>query len=89
MSYAIIVLIGGWTYVQKMYMVGIEMQDMPVPQWVPRLIVPLGFGILALRFAQVLYNILRGRDVSLLGDEAKEALKLRTDDAAHTSPNRP
>jgi C4-dicarboxylate transporter DctQ subunit len=28
--YALIVLVGGWQYVRKMYEVGIEMQDMPV-----------------------------------------------------------
>src|SRR5215207_9568286 len=33
--YAVIVTVGGWQYVRKMYDVGIEMQDLPMPQWVP------------------------------------------------------
>lgn len=73
--YAAILAAGGWTYVQKMVQIGIEMQDLPIPQWVPRLVLPLGFGVLALRFAGVLLDVLRGRTASLLGDEAEETLK--------------
>src|SRR5689334_23066382 len=36
--YAVIVLVGGWNYVSKMIDVGIDMQDLPIPQWVPRLV---------------------------------------------------
>jgi C4-dicarboxylate transporter, DctQ subunit len=77
--YAGIVVVGGWIYVQKMYDVGILMQDMPVPQWLPRAVLPLGFALLGLRFAQVLWRLIRGEDVHLLGDEAQDALKHRTD----------
>jgi C4-dicarboxylate transporter DctQ subunit len=80
--YAVIVTIGGYQYVRKMYDVGILMQDVPIEQWIPRLVLPLGFGLLALRFGQVLYRLARGREAHLLGDEAKEALKLRTDEPA-------
>jgi C4-dicarboxylate transporter, DctQ subunit len=78
--YAGIVLVGGFTYVQKMYAVGIEMQDLPVAQWIPRAVLPLGYALLALRFGQVLWRLARGEDVHLLGDEAKDALKLQQAD---------
>lgn len=78
--YAGIVLVGGFTYVQKMYLVGIEMQDLPVAQWIPRAVLPLGYALLALRFGQVLWRLARGEDVHLLGDEAKDALKLQQAD---------
>jgi len=78
-AYSLIILIGGWTYVEKMHSIGIEMQDMPVAQWIPRLVLPLGYALLAFRFAQVLYGVIRGRHVSLIGDEAEDALKHRTD----------
>jgi len=77
--YAVIVTIGGYQYVRKMHDVGILMQDVPVEQWIPRLVLPLGFGLLAFRFAQVLIRLIRGKEAHLLGDEAKEALKLRAD----------
>lgn len=75
--YALIVTVGGWLYVRKMYEVGIEMQDMPIQQWVPRIILPLGFALLALRFGQVFLRLWRGEETKILSDEAEEALKLR------------
>ncbi|HEX5094233.1 MAG TPA: TRAP transporter small permease [Burkholderiales bacterium] len=75
MVYAGIVFVGGWVYVSKMYTIGIMAQDIPVPQWVPRLVLPIGFGLLFLRFAQVLWRLATGRDAHLLGDEVKEALQ--------------
>ena len=77
--YAVLVCAGGVLYVRKMYDIGIEMQDIPLPQWVPRIVLPLGFALLTLRFAQVLWKLMRGQEVQLLGDEAREALKLKAD----------
>jgi C4-dicarboxylate transporter DctQ subunit len=79
--YACIVFVGGFTYVRKMYDVGILMQDIPIQQWIPRVILPLGFALLALRFVQLLYRLATGGEAHLLGDEAKEALKLKEEDA--------
>lgn len=76
-GYAITVTIGGFQYVRKMHEVGILMQDMPVQQWIPRAILPVGFALLALRFTQVLVRLLRGGDAHLLVDEAQDALKLQ------------
>ena len=58
--YAGIVVVGGWIYVRKMYDVGILMQDIPIDQWIPRAILPLGFALLGLRFAQVLWRLAPG-----------------------------
>jgi C4-dicarboxylate transporter DctQ subunit len=77
--YAMIVTFGGYQYVKKMYDVGILMQDVPIEQWIPRLVLPLGYALLAFRFGQVLFRLARGKEVHLLGDEAEEALKLRAD----------
>jgi C4-dicarboxylate transporter DctQ subunit len=79
MVYAAIVFYGGWIYVAKMIEIGIMAQDIPIPQWVPRLILPIGFGLLFIRFAQVLYRLVTGKEAHLLGDEVEEALKLRGD----------
>jgi C4-dicarboxylate transporter DctQ subunit len=80
--YALIVAYGATLYVRKMYDVGILMQDLPVEQWIPRLVLPVGFLLLALRFSQLLWRLATGRDVNLLGDEAQDALKLREDAAS-------
>ena len=78
-TYAALVTFGGVQYVRKMYDVGILMQDLPFEQWIPRLVLPLGFAILGLRFTWVLLRMLRGDDVHLLGDEARDALALKAD----------
>jgi C4-dicarboxylate transporter DctQ subunit len=76
--YSVILLYGSWSYVSKMYDVGIEMEDLPIQQWIPRAILIVSFALLVLRFAQVLWRILSGREVRLhLGDEAAEALRAR------------
>ena len=80
--YSIIVTVGGFIYVRKMYDVGILMQDMPVAQWIPRAVLPPGFALLTFRYAQVLYRLATGQEAHLLGDEAKDALKLREDGGA-------
>lgn len=77
--YALIVTVGGYQYVHKMYDVGILMQDLPIQQWIPRVILPLGFALLTLRFVQVFYQLATGGQAHLLGDEAEDALKLRQD----------
>lgn len=80
--YALIVTYGGYQYVQKMYNVGILMEDITIQAWIPRMILPIGFALLAFRFAQVLWRLLSGQEVHLLGDEVEEALKLKQDEPA-------
>jgi C4-dicarboxylate transporter DctQ subunit len=73
---SVILFYGSWVYVAKMYEIGIEMQDLPIPQWIPRAILIVSFALLILRFGQVLWRILSGKEVRLhLGDEAAEALR--------------
>lgn len=78
--YALIVTVGGYQYVHKMYDVGILMQDLPIQSWIPRAILPVGFALLAFRFSQVLWQLVSGKEVHLLGDEAEDALKLKEDE---------
>lgn len=89
MAYAAIVFYGGWIYVAKMVEIGIEAQDIPIPQWVPRLVIPFGFALLFFRFGQVLFRILSGKETHLLGDEVKEALKLQAGDDAPSRQEHP
>jgi len=79
MVYAAIVFYGGSIYVAKMFEIGIMGDDIPIPQWVPRLVLPVGYGLLFIRFGQLLYRLILGKEVHLLGDEVEDALKLRSD----------
>lgn len=73
--YALIGLIGSWRYVVTMHMIGTLAQDLPIPVWIPQIVLPIGFALLALRFGEVLYRIVTGRGVHLLGDEAAAILE--------------
>jgi C4-dicarboxylate transporter DctQ subunit len=73
-AYALICLYGSFNYVRAMQMIGTLAQDLPIPVWIPQIVLPLGFALLALRFAEVLYRIVRGSDAQLLGDEAAAIL---------------
>ncbi len=83
MAYCVIVFIGAWQYTEKLYVIGIMAQDLPIPQWVPRVALPLGFAMAFLRFGQALWAVITGADTGLhLADEAKDALQHRFDDEA-------
>jgi C4-dicarboxylate transporter, DctQ subunit len=73
--YAAILFVGSWQYVGKLYKIGIEAEDLPIPQWVPMVILPIGVALLFFRLAQVGWRIwTRQQSGLLLGDEAAEAL---------------
>jgi C4-dicarboxylate transporter DctQ subunit len=75
-AYSVIIFIGAWTYVAKMYEIGIMAEDLPIPQWVPRLSLLIGFGLLIVRFAEAFIRIVTGRETRLqVADEAADALK--------------
>lgn len=84
LAYAGIIISGSMDYVLKMKSVGIELEDLPVPMWIARAVMPLGYALLTLRFLQVLWKLVTGQSDSLhLADEAAEALKLKAkEDAA-------
>jgi len=78
--YTGLVIYGSWVYVSKMKMIGVELDDLPIPIWVVRSILPLGYALLALRFVQVLWALITGRSDRLhLGNEADDALKLKSE----------
>jgi len=83
MVYAGMVIYGSYVYVSKMYLIGVELEDLPVPIWVVRAILPIGYALLMARFGQVLYRLLTGKTDTLgLADEAADALKLKSEEAA-------
>lgn len=85
-GYAVIITWGGYQYVARMKEVGILMQDVPIAQWIPRLIMPIGFALLAFRFVQVLWRILSGQQAHLLADEAADAMKMLDEPAPEVHP---
>lgn len=79
--YAGMVFYGSYEYVVKMYQIGIELEDMPIPMWMARAILPVGYALLAFRFGQILWNLATGKtEVLGLADEAADAMKLKATD---------
>ena len=72
--YGAILLVGSWQYVWKLFRIGIEAEDLPIPQWVPMAILPIGVALLMFRLAQVGWRIWRGAQETLLADEAQHTI---------------
>jgi C4-dicarboxylate transporter, DctQ subunit len=73
--YGTILLIGSWQYVAKLFKIGIESEDLPIPQWVPMAVLPIGVALLMARLGEIGVRIWRGQQLSLLGDEAQQTIK--------------
>lgn len=91
MLYASIILYGGIEYVQKMYQLGVEAEDIPIDRWLLLVILPIGFALLLLRLGQATWRILTGRQASFrLADEAREAIdQLRPEEAGRDAAGAP
>jgi C4-dicarboxylate transporter DctQ subunit len=75
-AYCIILLVGATGYVYKIYEVGIEAQDLPIPRWIPFIMLPIGLAMALLRLLQVAWRTLIGEQEGLrLADEAREAIE--------------
>jgi C4-dicarboxylate transporter DctQ subunit len=61
--------------VWKLFRIGIESEDLPIPQWVPMAILPIGVALLMFRLAQVGVRIWRGQQTTLLADEARHTIE--------------
>lgn len=76
--YAGMVFYGAYEYVDKMRIIGIELEDMPIPMWMARAVLPVGYALLLFRFAQIFWRLVTGKEESLhLADEAADAMKLK------------
>ncbi len=73
--YCIILFIGGSQYVYKIYQIGIQTENLPIKQWIPYSVLPIGLLLLAFRFIQVIVKIIQGNKVTLLADEARDAIE--------------
>lgn len=77
-GYAALLLYGGWTYVERVHLIGVEAEDLPIQRWILALAVPFGFALLLLRLMQVTWRIITGRQtgISRLGPATQEVQHL-------------
>lgn len=74
--YAGIVFYGGYVYIDKMYALGVEAEDLPIQRWLLLIVVPIGFALLFVRLAQATWRIVAGKQSGFrLADEARETIE--------------
>jgi C4-dicarboxylate transporter DctQ subunit len=67
---------GSWVYLQKVYSIGIKLEDIPIQKWIAHSVLLIGFVLLAVRFVLLGWHVLQGKsDTFGFADEAKEALE--------------
>lgn len=75
LAYGAIMLLASWNYVSRIYQIGIDAIDLPIPRWIPLSILPIGFALVLLRLGQATWGVFQGRESGFkLGDEGQDAI---------------
>jgi C4-dicarboxylate transporter DctQ subunit len=78
--YTCLMLYGAFDYIQRLYIIDVEAEDIPIATWKLSLCLPLGFVVLFIRLIEMGWRILTGKSEGYeLADEANEAVR----DIAH------
>ncbi|MEC9481936.1 MAG: TRAP transporter small permease [Halomonas sp.] len=77
LTYCTLILVGSYEYLSLTYMIGIELQDIPIPKWQATLILPIGMALLVLRFVELGWRVIKGEADSFgFSDEGEESMRL-------------
>lgn len=75
--YCALFLYGSWVYLSKMKLIGIELEDLPIPTWIAHGMLLIGFTMFSVRLLELLWAIARGTATGFRhSDEAKESMRL-------------
>jgi C4-dicarboxylate transporter DctQ subunit len=81
--YTGLMIYGSLAYIDRMMIIDIEAEDIPVKRWILSLCLPIGFVLLLIRLLEMGWRIITGQSGGYeLADEAHEAVKDVTHDAA-------
>lgn len=74
--YTALMFWGSYKYLDRMMILGVEAEDLPIERWVLGLCLPIGFGLVGVRLLEIGWQITTGRAKGFeLADEAAEAIK--------------
>ncbi len=77
---------GSWTYLRKLYKIGIELNDLAIPKWIGQSILLIGMLLIAIRLGILLWAIITGKAEGFqLADEAKESMHLAEETVAQVN----
>lgn len=73
--YAGLMIYGSYDYINRLMIIDVEAEDIPIKRWILSLCLPLGFLALAVRLIEMGWRIVTGRSNGYeLADEAREAV---------------
>lgn len=81
--YAVMLLFGSVTFLERLIKLGNNARDLPVPRWSLTIILPIGFSLLTFRLAETALQIFRGERLGPASDEAALEHELEMIDAPH------
>lgn len=74
--YCALILYGSWIYLEKMYKIGIDLEDIAIPKWIAHSVLLIGFALLTFRFAGLGWQVITGKtDRFGFADEVKDAME--------------
>lgn len=80
LAYGVLIATASYEWVSIMYVADIGADDLHhfnIKLWQVGLIMPIGFGLIAFRFLEILWRIIQGKQTNLgLADESEDAMKL-------------
>ena len=86
--YCFLILKGSWVYLSKIKMIGITLEDLPLPAWIAHGMLLVGFAFLTIRLFIILWSVVKGdADGFKHADEAKESMELAEDITKEEAPS--
>ncbi len=80
LGYCGLIFYGSWIYLKKMKLIGIELEDLPIPAWLAHGMLLVGFLFLIVRLIIILVSVITGKaDGFKHADEAKDSMELAED----------
>ena len=81
LTYTVLLMYGSFAYLDRLYIINVEAEDIPIATWKLSLCLPLGFVLLFIRLLEMGWRIYTGQSEGYeLADEAQEAVKDVTHD---------
>jgi len=78
--YCFLILKGSWVYLTKIKMIGITLEDIPLPAWIAHGMLLVGFIFLTIRLFIILWSVITDKaDGFKHADEAKDSMELAED----------
>lgn len=74
--YTLLMLYGSWVYLDRLYILDVDAEDIPIKRWILSLCLPIGFALILIRLIEMGWRILTGQSRGYeLADEAEDVIR--------------